>query len=1189
MAYEDFTTYSEVDSNGYWSQTSTRNTFTNLPNSDSSYVYKDFGVDYFSGDFEHWFEFQRDDNAGHVVGIWGLTNVTGTFVGGMSGLYFLLYANGLFLGDHVSAHSDFDFTALSAGTTYYVKLWRTGTTLEAKVYTSSSDRESDTNEIRHLSVANVDNTTDYRYLQAGYVYGVGGTTSRSGYVENMNLTPGAPEAQAFEGADTVTISDAIVVSPTKEIYRGNDTLIFEDRIRFFKTYHEGTISSNETWKAEDNPHGITANVGIANGAIVTVEAGCEIYFEDGTRITVMSNGGGIHVDGTASNPVLFTSAKKLSLYGGNPAKGDWEYINDGNVFTAKSSYIHNAIVEYGGQGGVSALRHIPEIKNTTIKHCTGSGIEPYGDTDITIEENIIHDVNIGIYFAWGLNSTISTKYNLIYDTTAEAIKVGGSYDYNGNIEIINNTLIGSGSSEGIFFDNADGSGTAYVHNNIISNWNKGIYNDSSTISFDVDYNDYHNCTTTVDGVSAGTHSITSDPEFLNPSNDNYLIGTSSPCAFSGNPTYETYMGYDINFIPVLLDDQITLLRDDSLTTREEEEDSFSLSDNFELILTVRKDITQKIRTVKEEEIDIDQKINIATRSFSYLANVVGVVNDNLSDVDNDVRTYAQSTYNMENDVRVLADYQIPGDAGFQSLGKEYVKVYIDSIEQTDIDVDSITITKIVNGSHTASFELGRAYDSTKPAMEAVVQIYYHNWLLYKGYITEITPASSPEAIKINCNDKYWKNNRNKVYFFVGHKPRDNKEKYYYRISDALSTGIGWNPGIGYFIPETMNLFGTGTSDALTNLIQNCGNYAWYYDETETRKLWKAGSGSIIELEEQSIGTNLGLYQVLNHQFKDNVRNIVNKLRVQMGDRVIRRFNDTGGTKEYPSYIYEYYQLQALPDWDEDYEKLSKDSIDSDGYGWDYHPSDQNDLYKDVFKKYNLRFLEDETASWTDRYPPQVEILIPFSLWWEASVEEGILTEGFTIDYDNGKLIFNEPIYLFEKNEYGEIERVRAPEITLKLWKKQYYSNTEDDADDPESDISNPLMFFTDKVGSYSVTVIDQLQLTNLSIQYGGRYKDADGNTVVVPSWNDTYYAQDLAYWQLSNSAYKEVAGSINLTLDAVVAYGINLSNRINIDGVTDSALNIQSMTYNISDFQVNIQLKNGQVYNRTVSIPSHGE
>lgn len=54
MAFEDFTTYTESDPGSDISITSSKITMTNLQSRDSeSYVYKDFGANYFDGDWEN--------------------------------------------------------------------------------------------------------------------------------------------------------------------------------------------------------------------------------------------------------------------------------------------------------------------------------------------------------------------------------------------------------------------------------------------------------------------------------------------------------------------------------------------------------------------------------------------------------------------------------------------------------------------------------------------------------------------------------------------------------------------------------------------------------------------------------------------------------------------------------------------------------------------------------------------------------------------------------------------------------------------------------------------------------------------------------------------------------------------------------------------------------------------------------
>ncbi len=597
--------------------------------------------------------------------------------------------------------------------------------------------------------------------------------------------------------------------------------------------------------------------------------------------------------------------------------------------------------------------------------------------------------------------------------------------------------------------------------------------------------------------------------------------------------------------------------------------TYDINNKSNIVIRVLSDINNKINTVKRVLSDINNKINTVKRV--------------LSDINNDFRDKLLVKNNITNDVRFLASWQVPGDAGFQSLGKSYIRVYIGGVEQTDVDINSINISKELNISHTATFILGRAYDSTKPSIESTVQIKYNNFILYSGYITQITPSDSPESMRIQCQDKYWQQNKTNKYYQVGHKPQDDKELYYETIKLALSTEHSWTLDIGDFVPQIINNFAVGQSDAITNLILDCGNFGWYYDVNGNKRLWRAGEGNIIEIQKQAIGENLGLYDLLNHSFSDNIENLVNKYRVQMGEKVIRKFNSTGGNRIYTGYNYSSYRAFVNPAWDRSYEVLAKDS--GIGEGWDWHKPENADLYRDIFKKYNMPYLDSELSSWSDRYPPYVEIY--GESMFGAPV--GRLYEGFTIDYENKTITFNDPIYSYETDSNGEVTSIRAPIVRVFLWKKNYYTYTEDPTDDPETDISNPLMFFTSKMGSYPDTIIKDLNLSNLSIQEGGIRILEDGTQEVIPSWDDTDFAEDYANWQLSQQCDKKIRGTIEITLDTLCFYNIDLENRIFIDNITESAMNILSMDYDISNFTVTLTLENSRTYKRTISLQSRGE
>ena len=665
--------------------------------------------------------------------------------------------------------------------------------------------------------------------------------------------------------------------------------------------------------------------------------------------------------------------------------------------------------------------------------------------------------------------------------------------------------------------------------------------------------------------------------------------------------------------PVFKEDTINLSDEIYVNTPQEQiilNDTINLSDN----ILDWKDIINDFRIVKGVIEDIPNDFRSVVESIDDVTNVFSMAYaGDLTDIKNDIRYMVDSTYDITNDFRMLKSWQIPGDAGFQSLGKEYIKIYINGSADDDVDINSVTINKILNSAHTANFVIGRPYDTTnKPTIEHEVEIRYYekNWtdycLLYKGYITGIIPGDTPESIKINCQDKYWIRNREKKYFYVGHKPSDNHELYYEQISEALSI-CGFNgTGIGNFVPQTMNLFGRGESDSISSLITNSGNYAWFYDVDGTKKLWTAGEGSIINLERQEPNKNIGLYQVLQHSLTESIDNLINRFRVTMGDKVIRRFNDYGGSKEYDGYYYYLdEEINLIPAWDSSLEILAKDS--DDGYGFDKHPTEENDKYADVYTKYIIPFTSTDLEAYTDRFEPRIIIEAPIGgtgLKSSIGVKRGVIgnnilsttiTGGFTIDYKNRTITFGERTFLYTEDENDEMDSTRTPVIRLNIWKQKFISRTDNPSDNPQDseDITSPLVFITDKMGDYPETVWGSLQLSGLGIQYGGWYisgYDENDQAIwkYIPSWNDIPSAQDYANWKLSQTCDKKIQGSITVTIDTICYYNIDLAKRIMIDGILENPLNIKSITYNLNNFTVNLELENNRYYQRTISIQPRG-
>ena len=428
--------------------------------------------------------------------------------------------------------------------------------------------------------------------------------------------------------------------------------------------------------------------------------------------------------------------------------------------------------------------------------------------------------------------------------------------------------------------------------------------------------------------------------------------------------------------------------------------------------------------------------------------------------------------------------------------------------------------------------------------------------------------------------------------------------YIILLLKALVT-LGISFDIGNFIPMTKDFYGVGESDIISQLVQSSGNYSYYIKPNGTKSLKIGDKGGIINLQPQELEKNLGLFHVIKHDIRENIENLINKFRVQMGTSTIKKSftnSDKGSGEKQQEYSYiSYYHNYATPAWDLNLEILMKNSVN--GYGWDNQ--DPNKDYSDVFRKFRLPGLDSSKESWSDKRPPIVQIKTGTAFYDEAIKWA---KDGFSIDYEDviqyrgfaGKLnfsfspaiIFSEPQVQYILDSNGEIKTLKSKTIKLHLLKETKISYTTE-LDEPISPDEDPeeteLMFYTTKMGNYPETITGTLNLSNLSIQKGYTLKDGI-NAIIekVPSWNDMNFARDMANWELSKVCDKIIEGSINITIDCACYYGIDLSKRIQINNIIDP-INIESITYNFSNFLTTINVKNNRYYHRTVDYPYHGE
>jgi hypothetical protein len=135
----------------------------------------------------------------------------------------------------------------------------------------------------------------------------------------------------------------------------------------FAANHSGTISANEIWTLSNSPHHITGQLTINDGVTVTIEPGCQVYFDGNFQVRVF---GALNANGTSASHILFTSNQAI------PAKGDWRriYFNAADAGTI----LNYCDILYGGSTTgslvIAGSTNNVIISNSTITNSAGYGI-----------------------------------------------------------------------------------------------------------------------------------------------------------------------------------------------------------------------------------------------------------------------------------------------------------------------------------------------------------------------------------------------------------------------------------------------------------------------------------------------------------------------------------------------------------------------------------------------------------------------------------------------------------------------------------------------------------------------------------------------------------------------------------------------------------------------------------------------
>lgn len=191
MALEDFTTYTEVDPRGEITVTNDTVSWSNAY-SVNYYVYKDFGTDFFSGDFEHkmtiWYN--RGSNSWEPNFQWALSNNIGVF----GSLQTDDFCAGL--RNYGTNSSKFHFSivgrseifiSVSNNTVYYVTIKRDesiGTNGRLYVYLYSDSARQNLVNSAHLDITT---KKKFRYYYPLMSEDSGTSYYQSGYTKDVDL------------------------------------------------------------------------------------------------------------------------------------------------------------------------------------------------------------------------------------------------------------------------------------------------------------------------------------------------------------------------------------------------------------------------------------------------------------------------------------------------------------------------------------------------------------------------------------------------------------------------------------------------------------------------------------------------------------------------------------------------------------------------------------------------------------------------------------------------------------------------------------------------------------------------------------------------------------------------------------------------------------------------------------------
>jgi parallel beta-helix repeat protein len=244
--------------------------------------------------------------------------------------------------------------------------------------------------------------------------------------------------------------------------------------------HYQDITSDTTWFEADNPHHVNATITVTSGNTLTIEAGCNVYFDTGVQLIVE---GTLEAKGTYGSRINFTANST------SPYRGFW----DGILFkdTSIDCTLDYCNVTWARIGCDVWSKNRINITRSNLSFNYESAIAGHDGADMNIAfNNITYNYNTSMTFSMPSraiacydNTYAAIQNNNITDNANQADMSGSFYGIyltrSSQALIANNTISRNnytgdsmGQSAGIY---ADRNSYANLLNNLIDNNYRGVY------------------------------------------------------------------------------------------------------------------------------------------------------------------------------------------------------------------------------------------------------------------------------------------------------------------------------------------------------------------------------------------------------------------------------------------------------------------------------------------------------------------------------------------------------------------------------------------------------------------------------------------------------------------------------------------------------------------------------------------